>query len=109
MPTGTRAVFVVSWDEDEAIDLASRLSEAGWIVALEHADANKAWKRIKDAKPEVVVVDMSRRPAHSKELLRLMGQRKYTSGIPIVELNGDDGVSPDTLVDAVESAATASR
>jgi hypothetical protein len=36
-----RNVFVVSWDEDDAIHLASVLSEAGWIVALEHTDGNQ--------------------------------------------------------------------
>src|SRR3954452_9284812 len=105
----SRNAFIVSWDEDDAIELASVLSEAGWIVALEHSDGTRAWKRIKDGKPDVVVVDMRRRPAHSRELLRLMGQRKYTSGIPIVELNGDEGVTTETLVDAVASAAGASR
>ena len=80
----SRSAFVVSWDEDDAIHLASVLSEAGWLVALEHADGGKAWKRIKEGKPDVVVVDMRRRPSHSRELLRVMGQRKYTSAIPIV-------------------------
>ena len=47
---------------------------------------------------------MRRRPAHSRELLRLMGQRKYTSAIPIVELEGDEGVPLDGMVDAVEAA-----
>ena len=47
-----RSAFVVSWDEDDAIHLASLLSEAGWIVALEHADGNRAWKRIKEGKPK---------------------------------------------------------
>src|SRR4051794_32060318 len=100
----SRSAFVVSWDEDEAIHLASVLSEAGWLVALEHADGGKAWKRIKEGKPDVVVVDMRWRPAHSRELLRVMGQRKYTSAIPIVQLEGDDGVPVATLVDAVEAA-----
>ena len=94
----------MSWDEDDAIHLASVLSDAGWLVALEHADGNKAWKRIKEGKPDVVVVDMRRRPSHSRELLRLMGQRKYTSAIPVVELEGDDGVPLDQLLDAVNAA-----
>ena len=68
-----RNVFVVSWDEDDAIELASVLSDAGWIVALEHTDGNRAWKRIKEGRPSVVVVDMRRRPSHSRELLRQFG------------------------------------
>ena len=102
----SRTAFVVSWDEDDAIHLASVLSEAGWIVALEHSDGNRAWKRIKDGKPDVVVVDMRRRPAHSRELLRLMSTRKYTSAIPIVQLEGDDGVPLDGVVNAVEATAS---
>jgi CheY-like chemotaxis protein len=80
----SRNAFVVSWDEDDAIHLASVLSEGGWLVALEHADGGKAWKRIKEGKPDVVVLDMRRRPSHSRELLRAM---------PI-----------DTLLDAVQAA-----
>src|SRR5207253_6575672 len=80
-----RNAFIVSWDEDEAIHLASLLSEAGWIVALEHSDGNRAWKRIKEGRPDLVVVDFARRPSHSRELLRAMGQRKHTSAIPVVK------------------------
>ena len=98
-----RNAFIVSWDEDDAIHLASVLSDAGWLVALEHADGNKAWKRIKEGKPDVVVVDMRRRPSHSRELLRAMGQRKHTSAIPIVQVEGDDGVPVEQLLDAVNA------
>ena len=95
----------MSWDEDDAIHLASLLSDAGWIVALEHADGNRAWKRIKEGKPDVVVVDMGRRPSHSRELLRAMGQRKYTAAIPVVQVGGDEGVTLDRVVDEVEQAS----
>jgi CheY-like chemotaxis protein len=100
----SRSAFVVSWDEDDAIDLASTLSEAGWLVALEHTDGNRAWKRIKDGKPDVVVLDMRQRPSHSRELLRVMGNRKYTSAIPVVQIEGDDGVPAGEVVEAVEAA-----
>ena len=98
--------FVVAWDEDVAIEIAARLSDAGWVVALEHADGLRAWKRIKEGRPDVVIVDMARRPAHSRELLRSMGQRKHTSGIPVVQRGGDDGVPLDELVTAVGKAAS---
>ena len=98
--------FVVAWDEDVAIDIAARLSDAGWVVALEHTDGLRAWKRIKEGRPDVVIVDMARRPSHSRELLRSMGQRKHTSAIPVVQLGGDDGVSVDDLVAAVGKAAS---
>ena len=104
----TRNAFVVSWDEDDAIDLASRLSDAGWVVALEHADGLRAWKRIKEGRPDVVVVDMSRRPSHGRELLRSMGQRKHTSAIPVVQVGGDDGVAADEVVSAVSAIAAGS-
>src|SRR3954452_13077349 len=100
------SAFVVAWDEDAAIDIAARLSEAGWVVALEHTDGLKAWKRIKEGRPDVVVVDMERRPSHSRELIRSMGQRKHTSGIPVVRLGGDDGVAVDDIVGAVGQAAS---
>jgi CheY-like chemotaxis protein len=100
-----RNAFVVSWDEDDAINLASMLSEAGWIVALEHSDGNRAWKRIKEGRPDIVVVDFARRPSHSRELLRAMGQRKHTSTIPIVKVGGDEGVPVEELMEAVASAS----
>jgi CheY-like chemotaxis protein len=104
-PATGRNAFIVSWDEDDAIALASMLSEAGWIVALEHSDGNRAWKRIKEGRPDLVVLDFSRRPSHSRELLRAMGQRKHTSSIPVVKVGGDEGVSVDGLLDAVASAS----
>lgn len=100
--------FVVAWDEDEAIDLAARLSEAGWVVALEHADGLKAWKRIKEGRPDVVIVDLRRRPSHGRELLRSMGQRKHTSTIPVVKIGGDDGVEVDDMVSSVSAIASGS-
>jgi CheY-like chemotaxis protein len=100
------SVFVVAWDEDAAIDLAARLSEAGWMVALEHSDGGRAWKRIKDGRPDVVVVDMTRRPSHGRELLRAMGQRKYTQTIPVVRVGGEDGVEVDDVVAEVGKAAS---
>src|SRR3954467_14441080 len=104
-PTGGRNAFIVSWDEDDALALASVLSEAGWIVALEHTDGNRAWKRIKEGRPDVAVVDFARRPSHSQELLRTMGQRKYTSGIPVVKVGGEDGIAVEGLVEAVAAAS----
>jgi len=100
----SRSAFVVSWNEDDAIDLAATLSAAGWLVALEHGDGNQAWKRIKEGKPDVVVVDMRRRPSHSRELLRVMGNRKYTSSIPVVQIEGDQGVPAYQVALAVEAA-----
>lgn len=97
---------MVAWDEDAAIDLAGRLSEAGWVVALEHADGLRAWKRIKEGRPDVVVVDMARRPSHSRELLRAMGQRKHTSAIPVVQVGGEAGVAVDDVVAAVADIAS---
>ena len=101
----TQNAFVVAWDEDEAIDLAARLSEAGWMVALEHADGLKAWKRIKESRPDVVVVDLRRRPSHGRELLRSMGQRKHTSTIPVVAADLHDGVEVDDVVASVSAIA----
>ena len=101
----TRNAFVVAWDEDEAIDLAARLSDAGWVVALEHADGLRAWKRIKEGRPDVVIVDMTRRPSHGRELLRSMANRKHTSAIPIVQVGGDEGVPADDVVAAVSAIA----
>lgn len=100
MAEGARTAFVVVWDEDAAIDLAGRMSEAGWIVAIEHGDGLRAWKRIKDSRPDVLVVDMERRPSHGRELLRTMGQRKHTVDIPVIRIGGEDGVAFDDVVEA---------
>ena len=76
------------------------------MVALEHADGGRAWKRIKEGRPDVVVVDMTRRPSHGRELLRAMGQRKYTQTIPVVRVGGEDGVALDDVVTEVGKAAS---
>jgi CheY-like chemotaxis protein len=102
----TRNAFVVSWDEDEAIDLASRLSDAGWVVALDHSGVGPtAWKRIKEGRPDLVVVDLSRGNPNANELLRWMSARKHTSGIPLIKIGGDDGIAKDQLAGAASAIA----
>lgn|GEM_PF-2798146 len=100
------SAFVVAWDEDTAIDLAGRLSQAGWLVALEHADRLRAWRRIKEGRPDVVVVDLSRQPSAGRELLRAMGQRKHTSAIPVVTVGGEDGVAGEDVAAAAANVVS---
>ena len=84
--------FLVSWDEDAAIAMASDLSQQGWLVAIEHGDGLVAWRRISEGGPDVIVVDLRTRPAHGRELLRMLAARKTTRHIPVVQLAEDTDV-----------------
>jgi DNA-binding NarL/FixJ family response regulator len=86
------SAFIAAWDEDVAIALAGSLSDAGWLVAIEHLDALVAWRRISQATPDVVVVDLRIRPGHGHELLRMLAARKTTRHLPVVRLEDDADV-----------------
>ncbi|MBN1963248.1 MAG: hypothetical protein JW910_01290 [Anaerolineae bacterium] len=83
-------LFLVQWDEALARQRAGDLREAGWDVEVETQDGGQAYRVIRAGQPDVVVVDLSQKPSHGRELARSLRLGKATRDLPIVFLDGDD-------------------
>lgn len=81
--------FLVHWDVARAQERARQLEAGGWQVAVESEDGGRAYQRIKAEQPDVVVVDLSRKPSHGREVGRSLRQVKATRGLPIVFVGGE--------------------
>jgi CheY-like chemotaxis protein len=111
-------LFLVMWDEDAACH-ACDLRDAGWFVDLEHEDGGQAFRVIRADPPDVVVIDLSRKPSHGREVARALRDNSATRALPLIVVEGDDAsrerlrsIAPDAmfvawveLLDALELVA----
>lgn len=76
------------WKESEAQPLLRALRAAGHQVDYTHEPQSNV-RYIRDTKPEVIVIDLSRSPAHGRELAVYLRGTKSTRHIPIIFVDGD--------------------
>jgi len=81
-------VFLVQWDRAAAQECTRQLEVDGWQVAVESEDGGRAYQRIRAELPDVVVVDLSRKPSHGREVARSLRQVRATRDLPIVFVGG---------------------
>ncbi|MEO6812094.1 MAG: hypothetical protein ABI353_23540 [Isosphaeraceae bacterium] len=81
-------VFLVHWDPPTALERAETLREAEWDVATESRDGRRGYKAILDQRPLAVVIDLSIRPTHGRELARSLKKTKPTRSLPVVFVGG---------------------
>ena len=81
---------MIHWDAERGADLADRLEEAGWQVALETADGGRAFQHIRDANPAAVVIVASAKPSHGAQTARALHKTAATRALPIVVVDADD-------------------
>jgi DNA-binding response OmpR family regulator len=62
-----RRLFLFEWQAEAAEKRAAALGAAGWAVELECEDGARGVRRVLDQQPAMVVLDLARRPAHSRE------------------------------------------
>jgi DNA-binding NarL/FixJ family response regulator len=86
------SLFLVQWHEPSARARAGELQAAGWQVAVEAEDGRRACDRIRARVPDVVVVDLSRWPAHGAATAGALRAAAPTRRVPIVFVDGDDAV-----------------
>lgn len=88
------SVFLVQWDKQGAAERTAALRRAGFTVAAESEDGGRAYKMIRQDPPDVVVIDLSKKPSHGRQVAQALQDVKASRGIPIVFLDaGDDARS----------------
>ena len=83
--TVNRSLFLVHWNQVEAVPLAEGLIASGWQVEIEAEDGARAAKRILADPPAAVVIYLTRLPSHGRETARYLRSR---SNVPIIFVDG---------------------
>ena len=86
----SRRLFLFQWDPESARARAEALHAAGWEVAVESEDGARGGNRVKAEQPAVVVLDLARRPSHSRETADGLRGLKATRQIPIAFVDGSE-------------------
>lgn len=81
-------LFLVHWDAASAQQLVHELNVRGWQVDIESEDGGRAYQRIKAHPPDVVMIDLSRKPSHGLRTAAALRDHKATRGLPIVFVDG---------------------
>jgi hypothetical protein len=82
-------VRVIHWRAAEAGPLIEACRGAGFEVEYLEGDGGAIGRAIRGKPPDVVVIDLTRRPSHGKEVAVWLRGRKSTRDIPIVFADGD--------------------
>src|SRR5262245_34152627 len=82
--------FLVQWDSHAAEAMAKRLSAEGWSVEWESSDGGRAYKMIRANPPNLVLIDLSLKPNHGREVARSLRNVKATRDLPILFIDGHD-------------------
>jgi CheY-like chemotaxis protein len=82
------SLFLIHWNELEAAEIAQPLIALGWQVEYEAEDGARAGKRIRELKPDVIVVYLSRLPSHGRETAHALRSMNATRSIPVVFVDG---------------------
>ena len=83
-------VFLVQWNVVSAKARAGELRSDGWTVDVESEDGGRAYKLIKANPPDIVLIDISRKLSHDRELAFVLRNVKATRNIPIIFVDGKE-------------------
>jgi CheY-like chemotaxis protein len=99
-------IFLVQWDAVLALKRADELKSDGWGVELDTEDGGRAYKRIKAELPDVVLIDISRRPLHGCEVYHSLRSGRTTRNLHIVFLYMDEKTRETIRVKAPDAIFT---
>ncbi|HZH98497.1 MAG TPA: hypothetical protein VEX38_05955 [Fimbriimonadaceae bacterium] len=77
-----KGLYLLCWNP--ASTLPADLDQAGFDVEVESEDGGKAYRRLREETFAAVVFDMSKKPSHSLEVARAVGESKKMSALPLV-------------------------
>jgi hypothetical protein len=83
-------VKLIHWKQDDAIEQAVMLREAGFAVDAEPLQGSGSMKHLREDPPAAFVIDLSRLPSHGREVALALRQTKATRAIPLVFVDGAD-------------------
>ncbi len=99
-----RRLCLVHWDIAEAEQKVPALRTLGYEVECAAPEGYPGLRPLRDAPPDVVVIDLSRRPAYGRDIAQALRRYKDTRNVPLVLLGGQpEKVAPirERLPDAV--------
>jgi CheY-like chemotaxis protein len=79
---------LIHWNAAEAEPSVRLLKEAGWEVSYEPAIASGFLVRLRESRPDVIILDLSRLPSHGREVAGAVRASKSTRHIPLVFVEG---------------------
>jgi hypothetical protein len=83
-----RRLFLFEWQAEAAEKRAAALRAAGWAVEMECEDGARGVRRVLDQQPAMVVLDLARRPSHSRECAAALRNYRATRRIRLVFVDG---------------------
>ncbi|HLA97103.1 MAG TPA: hypothetical protein VJL34_01515 [Anaerolineales bacterium] len=101
-------LFLFQWHEESAQQRARELREAGWEVEVEWEDGARGGNNVRANPPDLIVMDLARRPSHSRETADWLRSLKATRHIPIVFVDGTEEAIAKTKAKVGEAIYTSS-
>ena len=86
-----RRLCLVHWDIEEAERKAPGLRALGYEVECASPRGYPGLEPLRDAPPDVVVIDLSRRLSYGRDIAQALRRYKDTRHVPLVLLGGEPG------------------
>jgi hypothetical protein len=83
-------LFLFHWEKAGATARAAELAADGWIVEMEFEEDSRGSKNLKAFGPDVVVLDIAKRPSHSRECGRALRNAKAFRETPFLFVDGSE-------------------
>ena len=84
-----RRLCLVHWDIAEAERKAPGIVALGYEVECAAPEGSPGLRPLRDSPPDVVVIDLSRRPAYGRDIAQALRRYKDTRNVPLVLLGGE--------------------
>lgn len=83
-----RTLMLFHWNAAEAEARAATLRADGWVVDVEAEDGSRGVRRLLNAPPTLVALDLSRRPAHSFAVASAVRKYRAIRHLPLLFIGG---------------------
>ncbi len=83
-------IFLVDWNAESATVQAAALRREGFKVDVECENGGRAYRTIRTSVPDVVVLDLRKRPSHGREVGSALRDLRATRAVPILCLEDDE-------------------
>jgi CheY-like chemotaxis protein len=83
-------LFYVHWDKDEALAACRGLREAGYNVKYECDSGDTAWKALKKARYDAIIISLAKAPSHGRQVAEAAQNDGKLSQVPIFFVGGED-------------------
>src|SRR5690348_12390901 len=80
---------LIHWKSEEGSSIAELLRREGFEVEYEAKFSLEIFRTIRNAPPDAIVIDLSCRPSHGREVATALRGGKHTRQIPILFLGGE--------------------